>query len=389
MKKKVIILGSTGSIGKYTINIFKKDKKNFDIQLLSTNKNISLVVKQAKIFDVKNIIITDKSKYLIALKKYSHMKINFYNNFLILDKLYKKKEIYYSMISIIGIDGLVPALKSIKISKKIAIVNKESLVCAWPIIAKELISHNTKFIPIDSEHFSINMLIKNCKKENIKKIYITASGGPFLNKKKINKKKITIDQTINHPNWSMGKKISVDSSTMMNKVFEFIEAKNIFDLKYSQIEILTHPDSYIHSIVEFNNGLIKILAHNPSMLIPIKNSIYENEVKINTPKIDLKILNNLKFNFPRKSEFPLIRILNKLPKFTSLYETSLVIINDHFVKLYLKKKINFEELIKFINKFVFKKEILALRKIPVKSLSQIEKLNYKLSSKLEDLVYIS
>ena len=243
MKKKIVILGSTGSIGKNTIKILKKDKKNFNIKLLSTNKNISEVIKQAKEFKVKNVIINDYTKFIEAKKKYNKLNINFYNSFSILDKLFKKKELFYSMISVIGIDGLNPSLQLIRYSKNIAIVNKESIICGWNLIKKELSRFKTNFIPIDSEHFSIYSLIENNNNNLIDKVFITASGGPFLNKS-INKiKYIKKKDALNHPNWKMGKKISIDSSTMMNKVFEVIEAKKLFNLKYKNILILTHPKS--------------------------------------------------------------------------------------------------------------------------------------------------
>ena len=379
MKKKIIILGSTGSIGKQTINILKKDKKKFDIKLLSTNTNILLVMKQAKLFNVKNIIITDKSKFNLAKKKFYKKKINFYNNFKILDNLFKKNEIYYSMISIVGIEGLIPTIKSIRFSKNIGIINKESLVCGWSIIKRELDYYKTNFIPLDSEHFSIKSIYNRDDKNNLKKIYITASGGPFLDKLNINKKKITIKQALSHPNWIMGKKISIDSATMMNKVFEVIEAKNIFNLNYNQISILIHPKSYVHSLIEFKNGLIKIIAHKPVMTIPIKNSLYSYDVKLINKPMNLETLNNLNLRYINSSQFPLVKILNKLPKFNSLYETALVCINDFFVNLFLKKKINFDELINNINKFAFKKEILRFRKIPVKNVDQINKFRNNLS----------
>jgi len=379
MKKKIIILGSTGSIGKQTINILKKDKKKFDIKLLSTNTNILLVMKQAKLFNVKNIIITDKSKFNLAKKKFYKKKINFYNNFKILDNLFKKNEIYYSMISIVGIEGLIPTIKSIRFSKNIGIINKESLVCGWSIIKRELDYYKTNFIPLDSEHFSIKSIYNRDDKNNLKKIYITASGGPFLDKLNINKKKITIKQALSHPNWIMGKKISIDSATMMNKVFEVIEAKNIFNLNYNQISILIHPKSYVHSLIEFKNGLIKIIAHKPVMTIPIKNSLYSYDVKLINKPMNLETLNNLNLRYINSSQFPLVKILNKLPKFNSFYETALVCINDFFVNLFLKKKINFDELINNINKFAFKKEILRFRKIPVKNVDQINKFRNNLS----------
>ena len=182
MKKKIIILGSTGSIGQNTLSIIKKDKKKFNVQLLSTNKNINKVFQQAREFNVKNIIINDYDKFILAKKKYNKHDIKFYNSFSIIDKLFNKKEIFYSMISIIGIDGLKPSLKLIKYSKNIAIVNKESIICGWSLIKNKLIKYKTNFIPIDSEHFSIYSLIENNQKNNIEQLYITASGGPFLKK---------------------------------------------------------------------------------------------------------------------------------------------------------------------------------------------------------------
>ena len=213
MIKKIIILGSTGSIGKNTIKIIKKDKKNFDIKLLSTNTNVKDLVKQAKEFKVKNLIINNFSKYVEAKKKYKHLKIKFYNSFSVLDNLYKKKEIYYTMISIVGLDGLKPSLQLIKYSQNIAIVNKESLICGWNLIKKNLTKYKTNFFPIDSEHFSIFSLIENKDVKTIDKIYITASGGPFLNHSNSQLSNVTLKDSLNHPNWSMGKKISVDTQT--------------------------------------------------------------------------------------------------------------------------------------------------------------------------------
>ncbi len=297
MKKKIVILGSTGSIGKNTINIIRDDIKKFDIKLLSTNKNVKELIKQAKEFKVKNLIITDYNEYIKAKKIFKNHKFKIYNSFFIIDKLFKKNEIYYSMISIVGIEGLKPSLQMIKYTENIGIVNKESLICGWNLIQRELKKYKTNFIPIDSEHYSIYTLIKHHNSHNIDKIYITASGGPFLKYSKSAMSKITVKSALKHPNWKMGKKISVDSATMMNKVFEVIEAKNIFKIEYSKISILTHPKSYVHAIVKFNNGLTKILIHEPNMKIPIHNSIYQfNDKIIKSKKLNLSILNNLEFS---------------------------------------------------------------------------------------------
>jgi 1-deoxy-D-xylulose-5-phosphate reductoisomerase len=388
MRKKIIILGSTGSIGKNTINIIKKDKKNFEIKLLSTNKNFSEIIKQAKEFKVKNIIINDYKKFNEAKKKYKRLNIHFHNSFSSIDKLFKKKEIFYSMVSIIGIDGLDPSLKLIKFSKNIAIVNKESLVCGWSLVKKKLDKYKTSFIPIDSEHFSIFSLLQNYKSSQIEKIYITASGGPFLNYTQSNLKNITINSALKHPNWIMGKKISIDSSTMMNKVFEVIEAKNIFNIQYKDISILTHPKSYVHAIVKFKNGLIKLLIHETDMKIPIFNSIYNNQNKyFKSESLDLEILNNLELKKININQFPLVKILNKLPKFNSLYETAIITINDFFVNSFLKKELSYSKMIKSINKLCNQKDILKFKRIPVKNINQILKLRSYLILKMENFVY--
>ena len=386
MKKKIAILGSTGSIGKNTINIIKKDKKNFDIKLLSTNRNISEIIKQAKEFKVKNIIINDYIKFVETKKKYRKLNINFYNSFSILDKLFKKKELYYSMISITGIDGLNPSLQLIRYSKNIAIVNKEAIICGWNLIKKELKKNTTNFIPIDSEHFSIYSLIKKTDHSLIDKVFITASGGPFL-KKSIKKiKYIKKKDALNHPNWKMGKKISIDSSTLMNKVFEVIEAKKLFNLNYKNILILTHPKSYIHAIVKFKNALIKILIHEPDMKIPIYNSLYKNEInEIKSQNLNLKILNNLELKKVNNKRFPLIKLLQNVKENDSLYETVLVTINDYFVLKYLNNQIQYHEMISLIYKYCNLREFLKYRNILPKNVKDIYRLKDYVSLKLTSL----
>ena len=198
------------------------------------------------------------------------------------------------MCAISGLAGLKPTLSCIRLTKKIAIANKESIICAWNLIDKELKKNKTKFIPVDSEHFSIWSLIKNIKNSKIDKILITASGGPFLNLPIKKFSNIKPKDALKHPNWIMGRKISVDSATMMNKVFEIIEAQRIFKVNLSKFEILIHPNSYLHAIVKFENGLTKMLVHDTSMTIPIFNTIYsENSRKLKNNSINLSYFNNL------------------------------------------------------------------------------------------------
>ena len=383
MKQKIAILGSTGSIGKSLLKIIKKDKKKFEILLLTANKNYKVLLRQVKEFNVKNIIITDQKKFQIVKSKYKNININIYNNFESLDFLLKKK-IDYTMSSIIGLSGLYPTIKIIKYTKIIAIANKESLICAWNLIKKELNLNNTQFIPVDSEHFSIWYALKNIDIKKIEKIYLTASGGPLLNLPYKKFKNLKISQITKHPNWSMGKKISVDSSTLMNKVFEVIEAKKIFNIHYEKISILIHPKSYIHAILKFTNGMIKIIAHDTTMKIPIFNTIYNNIDKIFESKsLDLSIINNPNLTNINLNRFPLVRILDKLPKNNSLYETAIVSANDTLVEMYLKKEIQYIEITKKLLKFANTKEIINLKKIIPKNILQIEKLNQDVRLKIK------
>ena len=277
--KKIVIFGSTGSIGTSLIDIIKKDFKNFKIELISTNRNYKKLIKQAKFFNVKNLIVKDKNSFIEAKKLIKNDNINIYNDFNNFKNIFKNNKVDYTMSAITGFHGLKPTLDIIEFTKVIAIANKESIICGWNLIKDKLKKYNTKFIPVDSEHFSIWSLIGSEKNNHLEKVYLTASGGPFINYSLNQFRFITPKKALKHPNWSMGKKISIDSATMMNKVFEIIEAKKIFDFSYDQLEILVHSQSYIHAIVKLTNGLTKILIHDTDMKYPIFNSLYKKKKK--------------------------------------------------------------------------------------------------------------
>ena len=385
MKKKIVILGSTSSIGKALLDIIKKDQKKFKIELLTANTNYKDLITQAKKFNVKNIIITDSSSFKKTKNICKNKKINVFQNFQSLKKILPKK-VDYVMSAISGIGGLFPTYKIINRTKLIAIANKEAIICGWSLIKKELKKNKTNFIPIDSEHFSIFSLLDNKNKNIIDKIYITASGGPFRNLPKNQFKKIKLKDALRHPNWRMGKKITIDSATLMNKVFEVIEAKNIFNIDYNDISILTHPKSYVHAIVKFKNGLTKFLIHEPDMKIPIYNSIYyqANKNFKNSP-LNFNILNNLNLNKVQENKFPLVRLIKKLPKNSSLFETVLITINDYLVYKFLEKKINFQKLVNLIQKISNLKDFQKFKKIEPKNLKEIYNLRDYVHLKLEAL----
>ena len=385
MKKKIAILGSTGSVGKSLVDIIKKDKRNFEIVLLSADENYKELLKQAKFFKVKNLIINNTKSFDKIKKDNYSKKIKIYNDFNGLKKIFTKK-IDYTMSSISGIQGLKPTIEIIKYTKKIAIANKEAIICGWDLIEKRLNKHKTKFVPVDSEHFSIWYALQDIEKNLIEKIYLTASGGPFLNKSIKKLKKVNIRQVTNHPNWKMGKKISTDSATMINKVFEIIEAKKIFKISYNKLAIIIHPKSYVHAIIKFKNGLTKIVVHDTNMKIPIFNSLYSSKKNINSKKLDFKILNNLDFRDVNPKKFPLIKLLKMLPNNTSLFETILVSINDKFVELFLRNKIKFTDISKKMNKMLNLYSFKKYKKIKPKNIEEIVKMNTKIKSDIEYLI---
>ena len=371
--KKIAILGSTGSIGSALFDIVKKDSKKFKIELLTANKNYRKLLKQIKFFNVKNIIVTDLKTFYKIKTILKDKDINIYNDFNSLKKIFKNKKIDYVMSAISGLDGLKPTLDIIKFTKIIAIANKEALICGWTIINKLLKKFKTQFIPVDSEHFSIWYALKNDNIKNIEKIFLTASGGPFLRLSLSKFKDINIKQALKHPKWKMGKKISIDSATMMNKVFEVIEARNIFNLSYDKISILIHPESYVHAILKFNNGLIKIIGHETSMKIPIFNTLYLNTQKtLKTNTLDINKLNNLNLNSVEYNRYPVVKLLHNLPEVCSLYETVLVSANDELVRLFLEGKIKFTDIFTQLSKLnIFNK----YKKIKPKNINEIIKLN--------------
>ena len=389
MKKKIVVLGSTGSIGKTLNKILNKEKKNFEIKLLTANKNHNLLLRQAKKLKVTNLIITNKKSYEILKKKTKFLNINVFNDFNKLDKIFKKK-IDYTMSAITGIEGLYPTLEMIKFTKKIAIANKESIICGWNLINQKLKKNKTEFIPVDSEHFSLWFGMKNLNIKSIDKIILTASGGPFH---KIPLKKFThisVAQALKHPNWKMGKKISIDSATMINKVYEIIEAKNIFEIPYKKIKILIHPKSYIHAVLKFNNGMIKIIAHETTMKIPIFNTLYfSTNQKIQSNNINLKTLNSLDFKTVDLLRYPMVKIMNFLPNHHSLFETVIVSANDTLVECFLDKKIKFTDIQKKLFNTIKLKEFLKYKNISPRKVNDIIELKNYVRLKILKNVYKS
>ena len=346
MKKFISILGSTGSVGLTTLSIIDKTKNEFYPYIFSANKNFNLICKQIKKYKPKIFVINDKNTFLKILSKYKYKKIKILNNF---DSLKIKTISDITISAIPGIAGLKPTIKMTGLSSKILLANKESIICGWDLILKKSKKYKTKLIPIDSEHFSILKLLENQKRNQIKKIYLTASGGPFLNFTSQQLKKIKPKQALRHPKWKMGRKITIDSATLMNKIFELIEAQKLFNISNNLMDIIIHPNSLVHAIIELKNGLKKIVYHETSMIIPLANGIFDGEVDIKRfykKKVSFKF-ENLIFKKVDKNIFPAINLISKMNQFPS----APIIINaanEVLVDQFLNKKIPFLDINKII-----------------------------------------
>ncbi len=365
-KKKIAILGSTGSIGKSSLEIIKLNKKNFEIKLLSANSNYKEICNQIKLFKPSHYIITNYLVYIKVKSQIKNRRIKIYNNF---KDIPSKLKFDITIAAIVGIAGLEPTIQFSKQSKKILLANKESIICGWHILSKIIKKNKTELIPIDSEHFSINQLTQNYTDSDIKKIYITASGGPFLRRPIRSFKKIKPNAACKHPNWNMGKKISIDSSNLMNKILELIEAYRLFSFNPIKYEIIIHPQSLIHAIVIFKNGQSKFLYHETDMKIPISNAIYNNRVDIDkiikTSNNFIENLKNIKFEYVDKKRFPIVT----LAKEKYLSKSGPIILNasnEILVDSFIKNKIPYDGIYETLKR-VFKDRDFnkyAVKKVP-------------------------
>ncbi len=351
MKKVISIYGCTGSIGETTLKLIGNEKKKFSYYIFTGNKNYKKIKYLIKKYKPNFFIIFDDITYNKIKKENNKKKVKILNSKEYKSFKFKKSDI--SVLAIPGIAGLEPTLNAIKISKKILIANKESVICGWDLIKKLLKKYKVQISPIDSEHFSIKKLVEHIKKDNIEKIYLTASGGPFLNYPINKMSNIKPSQAVNHPKWKMGKKISIDSATLMNKIFEVIEANKLFAIDLSKIEILIHPQSLVHAIVKLKNGLNIFLYFETDMSIPIGNEIFENKFELKKIKnIENRFKkneysNNLNFFKVNKIKFPAIKLKPILNKYHSL-PIILNAANEIFVDQFLKKNMSFCSIINYI-----------------------------------------
>lgn len=308
-KKRIAILGSTGSIGTQALKVIEAHPDYFEAEVLTANTNIELLARQARKFKPDSVVIADESKYEALSALLADEDIKVYAGRQSMCDVVQLGNIDMVLVSVVGFSGLLPTVSAIKARKPIALANKETLVVGGEIINSLVYDYKIPLLPVDSEHSAIFQCLagENCNK--IEKILLTASGGPFRNFSKAELEKVTLAQALNHPNWSMGAKITIDSATMMNKGFEVIEAKWLFGVSHKQIEVLVHPQSIIHSAVQFADGAVKAQLGMPDMRIPIQYAFgYPNRMDLKGDRIDLAMLGRLTFSAPDTDRFPCLAL---------------------------------------------------------------------------------
>ena len=370
--KNISILGATGSIGSNTLKLISMYKERFNIIALTANSDYKKLASYAKIYKPKYAVIGDITKYNKLKIELSGLNIMCLAGINAINEISKKRtDILIS--AIVGIAGLKPTYNAIGNTKVLAIANKESIVSAGSILLKRAKLKKTKIIPIDSEHNAIFQVLENQDRGNVKDIIITASGGPFWNKDISDLKKTTIKDALNHPSWKMGKKITIDSATMINKVLETIEASILFDIKLDRVKILIHPLSTIHGIVNYIDGASHLVANKPDMKIAISYSLFWPDrvcTKINN--IDFMKYNNLNFYKPDKKKFPALTIKEEFINSSFMKSNSIVLnaANEIAVNYFLNKKIDFLDIVKNI-----KKTIKLFNHIEIKSIEDVINVN--------------
>lgn len=360
MKKRIAIIGSTGTIGVQALDVIEAHKELFEVTLLSANNNSELLIEQAINHNVRNVVIGNQKLFHSVKEHLAPLGINVMGgNDSITQYISTSTDIDLLLTAMVGFSGLEPTLAGISKGLTVAIANKEPVVAAGEIIMRMAKEHNATILPVDSEHSAIFQALQG-EHSPIENIFLTASGGPFLNTPVEELEKVSVAQAINHPRWKMGKKITVDSSTLMNKGFEVIEARWLFDVAPHKIKVLVHPESIIHSMVSFSDGSIIAQMNMPDMRLPIQYALtYPKREFLNIPRVDFYKLGALTFNEPDLSKFPLLRIaLEALDKGGNT-PCILNAANEVAVEAFLQERIKFTEIERIVLKSLEHSEFIA------------------------------
>ena len=342
MKKRIAILGSTGSIGTQALEVIEEQKEMFDVEVLSANSNSELLIKQSILHRPNSVVIVDENKYDEVFKELNPLNIKVYSGSESLEQIVCSDNIDMVLTALVGYSGLMPTISAIKSGKKIALANKETLVVAGGLINSLCKSSSSEIIPVDSEHSAIYQCLVGEERNPIEKIILTASGGPFRGRSIDELVNITREQALKHPNWSMGAKITIDSATLMNKGLEVIEAKWLFDLTPEQIDVVVHPQSIIHSAVQFQDGSIKAQLGLPDMKLPIQYALgFPERLKNNFKRFDFFQHPNLTFEKPDTETFKNLALAYKAMEKGGNAPCVLNAANEIAVEAFLNNKIGF------------------------------------------------
>ena len=344
-KRRIAILGSTGSIGTQTLDVIRRHPDMFEVELISARRNVDLLTKQAIEFDAANVVICEESKYKENADALQDKGIKVWSGVDSLCELVKMSSVDIVVGAMVGFSGLRPTLAALEAGKTVALANKETLVAAGPIVIRTMLEHNAVILPVDSEHSAIFQCLLASKGNSVEKIHLTASGGPFRTWERARIAAATAQQALKHPNWNMGAKVTIDSATMMNKGFEVIEAKWLFDLNPDQINVVVHPESIIHSMVEFEDGAVIAQMGCPDMREPIGFALsYPQRVSVGNKKLDFASMGHLSFEAPDMKKFPCLELAYDAIKRGGNVPCALNAANEVTVAAYLKGLIGFYDI---------------------------------------------
>lgn len=351
MKRKIAILGSTGSIGTQTLDIVRQHRDLFEVELISALNSTDLLVAQAKEFDVNNVVICNSDKYAEVSDALKDSGSKVFTGIDSLCSLAAASEVDIVVGAMVGFSGLKPTLAALEAGKIVALANKETLVAAGSIVTRTMREHNAVILPVDSEHSAIFQCLLGAQGNAVEKIHLTASGGPFRTWTKEQIAEATAADALKHPNWSMGKKVTIDSSTMMNKGFEVIEARWLFDIPADRIKVVVHPESVIHSMVEFEDGAVIAQMATPDMRQPIGFALsFPSRITVGNRKLDFGQIGKLTFSDADTQRFPCLALAYEAIRRGGNAPCALNSANEVAVDAFLKGRIGFYDIARLCEK---------------------------------------
>ncbi len=354
--KRIVILGSTGSIGRMALDVISKHRDKFTVVGLAAGSNIELLEEQIKSFGPEIIAVADEGRAL-KLGKRLGRKHEIYTGSEGLRAVAAYDKSDFVLSAIVGFSGLMPTIHAIRSGKVIGLANKETLVIAGSIVMEEARTHGAKILPVDSEHSAIFQCVEGQDRRYLKKVILTASGGPFMGKKMDELKDVSPDEALKHPKWNMGKKVTIDSATLMNKGLEVIEASHLFGLPAERIDVLIHPQSIVHSMVEFNDGALLAQISMPDMRGPIAYALsYPQRLDDTVPRLELADIEKLSFYRPDTDNFPCLGFAYEALKEGGTRPAVLNAVNEVTVNAFLERTINFNAIPVIIKKIMYSHE---------------------------------